>query len=359
MARLTKIKLTKVERTTAAKAIDRIIDGDVNQPIALKFNDERTLWVKLEQLRLKLRDNRDAEAAKEEQLRSEIASVAHDLKTPLAIISGYAECAMDGMTDKDYLGLIRARSDEMNDLIINFVDSMRNLATRAEVKPSRIETRSFFKVEVEQYRIQAKNKKIKLKVKQAPKAELYGVKSDLSRIFQNILSNAIKYTKENGKIRVSFHKGKRFFYFEVKDSGKGIAKEDLPYIFERFYMADKSRSDHSSSGIGLNIVKELVDNAGGKITVKSKLGKGSRFRIYLPLDVDFEQPSLLTLGAKFACFFFFGWALTSIARFIRFSRSGKTSTLIGGFVLIPFFLFGWIADLLSLACAGKLTLLMD
>nr|MDJ0572745.1 ATP-binding protein [Pleurocapsa sp. MO_192.B19] len=105
----------------------------------------------------------------------------------------------------------------------------------------------------------------------------------LEQILVNLLGNAIRYT-ETGSIIVKAEKANRQVWISVIDTGVGIAKEDLPYIFERFWRADPSRASHSGgTGIGLAIARRLVELQGGHIEVKSQLGKGSTFRFCLPI----------------------------------------------------------------------------
>ncbi|MPN50224.1 Alkaline phosphatase synthesis sensor protein PhoR [bioreactor metagenome] len=123
------------------------------------------------------------------------------------------------------------------------------------------------------------------------KFELIGgkfiIEADQDRIFQvitNILSNAIKYTNEEDKISIKLYRESKYLVCEIIDTGVGISQEEIPYIFERFYRADKSRNRKTGgAGIGLAITKSIVQSHDGKIEVKSKLGEGSSFKIILPL----------------------------------------------------------------------------
>ena len=113
------------------------------------------------------------------------------------------------------------------------------------------------------------------------------IEADQDRIFQvvtNILSNAIKYTSEEDTIMIKLYKEYEYAVCEIEDTGIGIPQEEVAHIFERFYRADKSRNRKTGgAGIGLAIVKSIVEAHNGKIEVDSMLGKGSNFKVYLPL----------------------------------------------------------------------------
>ena len=108
----------------------------------------------------------------------------------------------------------------------------------------------------------------------------------LEKIIRNLLSNSIKFTDKGG-IRIDYGRQGETFFVEIKDSGRGISEKHLPYIFNRFYQADKS--DSAGFGLGLAIVNELVAALGGRIEVQSKVGKGTAFRVHLPLNPPFKS----------------------------------------------------------------------
>ncbi|MHB8064000.1 MAG: sensor histidine kinase, partial [Ruminiclostridium sp.] len=115
------------------------------------------------------------------------------------------------------------------------------------------------------------------------KEEIFADRDKISQVIINLLSNALKYTPEGGKVKVNVKGTEEITQFVVKDNGPGIPKEDLPYIFERFYRADKSRNRLTGgSGIGLTISKAIVEAHGGKIDVNSSSEYGSEFIVSLP-----------------------------------------------------------------------------
>lgn len=344
-----------------SNAIDRLIAGDYDTPIVEIGNQVTRLNLgMLNVLRMKMRDARDEENRKDESLKLEIASVAHDLKTPLTLISGYAECAQDGLTDKDYLGLISQTASEMNDKVHGFVESMRNGREGKEVRPEKINARQFFGAECAKYKSLTDKLGVKLRIGRIPNVNLYCIKSDLSSVLQNLISNAFKYCGKRKKVYVSFYTSQKLFVIKVKDKGNGISKADLPYVFDRFFMADKSRSEKGSSGLGLYIAKTKVENMQGKIQVKSKEKKGTVFKVFLPWESDKIDVQMSKMGRveRFYVTLFFGFLTTSIVRFMQFHMTGKIKYFFAGLLLIPFFMVGWLADVLSVLIMGRYTLLL-
>jgi signal transduction histidine kinase len=108
----------------------------------------------------------------------------------------------------------------------------------------------------------------------------------LEKIVRNLLSNSIKFTREGG-IKIDYGRQGETFFVEIKDTGKGISEDHLPFIFNRFYRAEKSET--TGLGLGLAIVKELVDALNGRIEVQSKVEEGTVFRVYLPLNPSFKS----------------------------------------------------------------------
>lgn len=349
-------------KVVISKTIDRLIEGDYDTPIeeAGSWGNRITLG-KLNVLRIKMRDQRDEANRKEEKLKMDVSAVAHDLKTPLTVISGYAECLQDGLDDKNYLELISKTVFQMNEQVVNFVESMRSEMNKKEPVKEKISAREFFSVELEKYKNIADSLGIKLTHGRIPKVTLYAVRSELASLLQNLLSNAFKYCGDHKKVSVRFSSFKKVLKIKVIDHGVGIPQNDLPYVFDRFYMVDKSRNTKNSSGLGLYIVKNNVEKMHGKVKVKSKVDKGTTFTIEIPWESDNLDVQLSKVGKldRFLITFFLGWGTTSIIRFLQFSQTGNYKYLIAGLFLIPFFFVGWFADILSVLLTGKFSLLLD
>ena len=220
-----------------------------------------------------------------------VADVAHELRTPLANIRGYLEAIEDGVVaaDEETLRTLREEAAQLNGLI----DDLQEL-TQAEAGALRLDREPVAPAELieratDAARARAVEKGIALASRAAP--GLPAVDIDLQRIMQvlqNLLANALRHTPPGGRIVVSA--GPRpdgQVAIGVEDTGSGIAPEDLPHIFERFYRADSSRARSTGgSGLGLTIARRLVETHGGTIGVESVVGQGSRFTFTLPPAAD-------------------------------------------------------------------------
>ncbi len=343
------------------EAIDSLAEGKLGIPIVARGNEHLTL-AKLESLRVEMRDYRDGVERRREHFESDMAGVAHDLKTPLAIISGYAECIADGMDDKDYPALIMEKAAQMNERILSIVESNRKNTSEKSFY-EKINVQSFFKDEFNKLAPTAKQKNISYRVGRIPDVQIYGDRVALSRVVQNLVSNAVKYTPQNGKVKVEFYRQNSFLVIKVKDNGIGISKEDLPRVFDKFYMADKSRSDANSHGLGLSVAKDLVEAHGGSIKVASKLGKGTTFTVKLPLEPEYMRGTAKIdaspRAVKLVLFIIPIWIMTFVYRFMRFAETGKVTNLIAFLLLSPFFLFIWIFDIVDIALNNRISFLVE
>ena len=270
-----------------------------------------------------------------------------------------------GMDDKDYTALILQKTEEMNSQVLTLVESSRNeIQSIGSIKES-VLFGEFFKTEALKYEKLAQSKKLTFIVKGAPYVTVYANRQQLARVLQNLISNAIKYTPSGGKIVVKAKKVGKEVRVIVRDNGSGISGESLPFIFDKFYMEDKSRTVSGSNGLGLYITKEIVDDLSGVIEVKSKKEKGSRFVVRIPIEEGkirrtiTEAFDALPHNVKTFLYLFFGGILCSLYRFQKFYETRHRATLIAGILLIPLFLLGWAADFFSLVVCDRITLVAD
>ena len=224
--------------------------------------------------------------------RDFIANLSHELKTPLTAIRGFSETLLDhfaedpAMTQK-YLEVIFRHSAELSHLMENLLNLSRIESGKEEVLLKEVALKPFVDHLFERFSAQAAVKKINLFNEIPDEAPaLQADPTKLNQIFGNLLDNAIKYTPEGGKVwvrgRVEIGDGS-IFLIEVADNGPGIPAADQARIFERFYRVDKARSrDSGGAGLGLAIVKHLVELHGGRVTVESSLGQGSKFKLTFP-----------------------------------------------------------------------------
>jgi two-component system, OmpR family, sensor histidine kinase CiaH len=229
------------------------------------------------------------ENALEEQKRF-IADASHELRTPLTALQTSIEVAIRDrkislkealFTLSDSLKDIKSLTTLTNDLLSLTRYQQSNLKTSFE----KINVRVLISESLAKIDPIAKEKKIDVKLVGSDRDVFYGSREDLGKLFTILLDNAVKYTSDRGNITVEHKTKGKNTYISVKDTGIGIPEKDLPFIFERFYRSDVSRSkvQVSGFGLGLSIAKSIVEAHGGTIMVESKVGKGSVFKIKLPL----------------------------------------------------------------------------
>ena len=215
------------------------------------------------------------------------SNVTHELKTPLTIISGFAELLKSGNVEeekiKEFGGIIYKQSTNLQRLIDDLLKISKLEANDAVI----IEEMSLDELGDEvcdDLAIEIKNKNLNLvKDFDRVKAKVNG--EMIKEAMMNLLTNAIKYNRDGGEIKFRIAKEDVFALVQISDNGIGIEEELLDRIFERFYVVDNSRSKKiSSTGLGLSIVKHIVEAHGGRIEVTSEIGKGSTFTIYLPIE---------------------------------------------------------------------------
>jgi len=269
-----------------SRAAEQIAQGNFGQNVPVETRDEVGYLANI--------FNRMSETlAVNTKLRQQLlANIAHELKTPLAVIQGHLEGMVDGVieTSKEQLSSLHDEAIRLNRLINDLRDlslaEVRQLALEKQLADiNQIVTRA-----VTMLKPLADDKGIYIACTLAPSLPKTAVDVDrMSQVFYNILVNAIRYSPDQGRIEVATvlteAEKRQWMLVSVTDSGPGVAPEDMPYLFDHFYRGDKSRDRKSGgSGLGLAIVKQLVENHGGKVAVNSTLGAGSVFQVLLPLE---------------------------------------------------------------------------
>lgn len=357
-----KSKLAQIEAE-----LMRLQEGNLTEPIKVEgVGIYRMMHRRLETLRLTLLKLQDEGVDAATRTNNAIASVAHDMKTPLAVISGYAECMSDGMDDKDYPSLILQKTQQMNEMVLSLVEDSRRELQKNKERKTITDARVYFGEAIARMRPVAEAKGIELKNKKTPSAQVRLDAYQFGRVIQNLITNAVKYSPSGTTITISYSVWAKYLYIRVKDQGEGIAKDSLPYIFDQFYKEDKTRADGASNGLGLYITREIVRDHGGRIYVKSKKGKGSTFVVAIPVEPPLEEKLTFTgrfdrlqLPGKLALEVFFGWLLASLYRVVRFFETRNFATLWFGVLCIALFPFVWLIDFLSVAVYGRITFLAD
>ena len=229
-----------------------------------------------------------------EQLKADFfANAGHELKTPLTAISGFAELLENGLVPKDkkdyYIGKILTEAKRMSTIISDILEisSLENKTTAEEVTDCKLSEICTAVKECLEPTAAAKNVTIELS------GDGFTVRAAYKHIYElveNIVSNAVKYNKDGGKVEITLHDVGEIGCIYVKDNGIGIPKESLNRVFERFYRVDKGRSTkEGSTGLGLSIVKHIVNCYGGTVTIDSELGKGTLVCVRLPIAKGIEE----------------------------------------------------------------------
>lgn len=274
--------------------IDRIYSGkDLDKPVKVRGNiRQRKLLYHLNDARLHLLQERAKVTKQLEYASVTVAGILHDLKTPMALIAGYAECAQDGVGDKDYLQLIRDTVDKLQS-IVDSVSVPKPFAARDDVDVKEfVSGRPYFYAEFNRYREMVEERGVNYVIGRLPAITqwfcrnsatvgMYVNKKLIDRVVQNIITNNLRYTPRGGMIKVIFSKGRQYFYIKITDTGSGIKSGDLPFIFDRGFRSDTGGS--GNKGLGLYMAKDIIVRHGGEISVKSKEGKGTAFTIKLPI----------------------------------------------------------------------------
>jgi two-component system sensor histidine kinase VicK len=218
-----------------------------------------------------------------------IAHVAHELRAPLTTIKSYNEMLMEGDVDdpetkKEFSNTINEEADRLANLIENLLNISKMELGGMTVEKGLVKTSWLYKDCLAAVSGPAKKKHITIRKKPPDKwPSLLGDKELLKVALINILGNAVKYTPENKSIGFAMEEHDDFVVFDVADQGYGVAKLDLPKIFEPFYRAeDANIQEQTGSGLGLAMTADIIRLHGGEIKVKSIQGKGTHFRIQLP-----------------------------------------------------------------------------
>lgn len=266
-------------------ATKNIKEGNLDFVLKPEADDELgQLCQDFEEMRKRLKDNAEEKIAFDKESKELISNISHDLKTPVTAIKGYAEGIMDGVADTPekmdkYIRTIYNKASEM-DMLINELTLYSKIDTnRIPYNFSTILANAYFDDCAEDLALELESKNVEFgyfnyvegNIKIIADAE------QVKRVINNVVTNSLKYMdKEKGKINLRIKDVGDFVQVEIEDNGKGIAAKDLTNIFDRFYRTDASRnSSKGGSGIGLSIVKKIIEEHGGKIWATSREGTGT------------------------------------------------------------------------------------
>ncbi|WP_231705863.1 sensor histidine kinase [Effusibacillus lacus] len=258
----------------------RIQKGNLKHRVSIEGNDEEIVEVGTAL-------NHLAESLQEqENLRKHLtADIAHELRTPLAIVQSHIEAIQDGVWEPTPDKLKLCHEQIMR--LVHLVSDLEKLADAEnpmlKLKPEAVEISHVIHEAAMSVEKLWAHKNIRLDLTGVKPVILVGDPKRLLQVFVNLLNNAFKFTPEPGTIRVAVSEETDWVLTEISDTGIGISSDELPFIFERFYRGEKSRNRKTGgAGLGLAIVKAIVEAHGGQVSVKSEMQKGSTFTVRLP-----------------------------------------------------------------------------
>ena len=282
-------------------AAQNIKEGNLDFTIEAESRDEiGELCTSFEEMRQRLKDNAEEKINSEKENKMLISNIAHDLKTPITAVKGYAEGLMDGVADTPekrdkYIRTIYNKANEMDTLINELTLYAKIDTNRIPYNFAKINVGEYFNDCIEEIGLDLESKNIGLAYFNYTdgSTQIIADPEQLRRVIHNIIGNSIKYLdKQRGLINIRIKDVGDFIQVEIEDNGRGIAAADLPYIFDRFYRTDASRNSATGgSGIGLSIVKKIIEDHGGKIwaTSKESIGTVMYFVIRKYQEVPNEQ----------------------------------------------------------------------
>lgn len=224
-----------------------------------------------------------------EKMRKEfVANVSHELKTPITTIKSYTETLMIDDVDEEYkkkfLTVIDEECDRMSRLVSDLLQLSNIDYKKTKWNKEKLSVNEIIEDIISKLNIMAKEKNISLTFNSDKNYYTYADKDGLIQVFQNIITNSIKYTENNGYVKVNMTKEDPYVVVEIIDNGIGIPKEDIDRVFDRFYRVEKGRSrDLGGTGLGLSIAKEIIEAFDGKIQIESEYLTGTSVKIKLPL----------------------------------------------------------------------------
>ena len=267
------------------KATRNIKEGNLDFVLEVEGNDEFSqLCQDFEEMRKRLKESTEEKILMDKENKELISNISHDLKTPITAVKGYVEGIMDGVADTPekmdrYVRTIYNKTNEMDHLINELTFYSKIDTNRIPYTFSKLNVEDYFSDCAEELGLEMETRGIELVYANYVEKDVQVIADgeQIRRVIHNIVSNAIKYMeKPRGIIQIRVKDVGDFIQVEIEDNGKGIAAKDLPYIFDRFYRTDVSRnSSKGGSGIGLSIVKKIMEDHGGKVWATSHLGIGT------------------------------------------------------------------------------------
>lgn len=266
-------------------AMKKIAEGNFDYRLEpMKDGEIGVLYDNYEQMRLQLKENAEEKAQNEKKSKELISNISHDLKTPITSIKGYVEGIMDGVADTPekmdkYIKTIYNKANDMDRLINELTTYSGIDSNKIPYHFHVINIADYFEDCVEEVGLDLESKNITLNYTNLAPSDtaIVADPEQLKKVINNIISNSVKYMgHDNGEIDIRILDEGESIRIEIEDDGKGIPAKDIGNIFERFYRTDSSRNSmQGGSGIGLSIVKKIIEDHGGYVWATSKEGEGT------------------------------------------------------------------------------------
>lgn len=273
------------------KAARSIRDGNLDFTLEVENEDEiGQLCQDFEEMRIRLKESTEEKIQYDQENKELISNISHDLKTPITAIKGYVEGILDGVASSPerldkYIRTIYNKANDMDRLIDELTFYSKIDTNKIPYIFSKINVACYFRDCIEEVGLDmdARNMELGYFNYVDESVTIIADAEQMKRVINNIISNSVKYSdKKKGIINIRIKDVGDFVQVEIEDNGRGIASQDLPYIFDRFYRADASRnSSQGGSGIGLSIVRKIIEDHGGRIWATSKEGIGTEIHFVL------------------------------------------------------------------------------
>lgn len=273
------------------EATKKIRDGNLDFTLEVEDDDEiGQLCQNFEEMRIRLKETTEEKIQYDKESKELISNISHDLKTPITAIKGYVEGILDGVASSPeklerYIRTIYNKANDMDRLIDELTFYSKIDTNKIPYTFSKINVAEYFGDCVDEVGLDLEARNVELGYFNYVDEDVLVIADaeQIKRVINNIIGNSLKYMdKKKGIINIRILDVGDFVQIEIEDNGKGIGQKELPYIFDRFYRTDSSRnSSTGGSGIGLSIVKKIIEDHGGKIWATSKLGIGTEIHFVL------------------------------------------------------------------------------
>ena len=273
------------------EATKKIRDGNLDFTLEVEDDDEiGQLCQNFEEMRIRLKETTEEKIQYDKESKELISNISHDLKTPITAIKGYAEGILDGVASSPeklerYIRTIYNKANDMDRLIAELTFYSKIDTNKIPYTFAKINVADYFGDCIDEVGLDLEARGVELGYFNYVDEDVLVIADaeQIKRVINNIIGNSLKYMdKKKGIINIRILDVGDFVQVEIEDNGKGIGQKELPYIFDRFYRTDSSRnSSTGGSGIGLSIVKKIIEDHGGKIWATSKLGIGTEIHFVL------------------------------------------------------------------------------